>query len=100
MKRDTTREIRDRLKRELGLVNTLDFLAEAVQRVMRQGDRDGIVWVWHHSMSDTDRAEFDRFLCRTNDPLKWEPGTPFSRFERRVKRMIELEKLRIRNENS
>lgn len=76
---------------------TLDFLAEAVDRIKR-GQRDAISWVWHQSMDAEDRAEFDRFLLRMKDPLMWEPGTPYSRFELRVKRMARLEKERVRTQ--
>ena len=74
-------------------MKTLDYLAHAVQRVLR-GEKDGIYHIWYRWMSDIDRLKFDGFLVTHDDPLAYEAGTPFSRFQQKVNRMVELEKER------
>jgi len=73
---------------------TLDYLAQAAQRVLR-GDQDGINWVWHRVMSSDDHLKFDGFLVQTDDPLAYQAGTPMSRFSQKVLRMVELERERL-----
>ena len=64
----------------------LDRITEAVLRTKR-GDSGGASWVWFHGMSDAEHLAFDLFLVRTKDELAWQAGTPFSRFQERVRRM-------------
>jgi hypothetical protein len=48
-------------------------------------------WTWFHMMSERQRLRFDGFLVRVDDPLAYKAGSPQSRFEERVTRMVELE---------
>ena len=66
----------------------LDCVTEAAGRVNR-GDAGGIDWVWHHVMSERDRVAFDLWLVKMGDSLAFEAGSPRSRFQRCVTRLVE-----------
>lgn len=65
----------------------LDALSDAVARARQNG---GVYdsWTWNHAMTWQDHVTWDLWLVRVGDPLAWEPGTPESRFRRRVESMV------------
>lgn len=74
-------------------VKPLDYLSQAAQRVLN-GDPDGIHWVWHHVMDSNAHLKFDGFLLQHNDPLALASGSPYSRWQQKVMRMVRQEKER------
>jgi hypothetical protein len=64
----------------------LDLLAEGCERQKREGSAS---WAWQWTTQE-ERLAFDLFLVRTGDELAYQPGTPESRFNERVRRMVHL----------
>lgn len=66
----------------------LDCIADACNR-LRKGDPAGIQWAWFQGMTEDEHLAFDLFLVRTGDPLAYVAGSPFSRFDSRVRAMVQ-----------
>jgi hypothetical protein len=74
-------------------MTTLDFLTDAVGRVLREGD-SAWSWTFFHLMDPAARLRFDRFLVDKKDPLAYEAGSCEHRFKARVLSMAETERQR------
>lgn len=55
------------------------FEEQAATRVL-DGDKNGVAWVFHHCMLQTDRDQFDKDLVEANHPLAFQAGTQEERF--------------------
>jgi hypothetical protein len=66
----------------------LDCIADACNRI-RKGDPAGAQWVWFQCMTADEHLAFDLFLVRVDDPLAYVAGHPFTRFDRRVRAMVQ-----------
>jgi hypothetical protein len=67
-----------------------DFVQQAVRRIST-GDTDGAAWVFYNVMTELDRGRMDAALVHLRNPLAFQAGTQWCRFQILVKEAINAE---------